>query len=166
MTSLVFWPFLTYLPSLSYSITSLFGGLSWTPLPTLIWDVTKERFHCYFVLLSFDKSFWRRKTQLTAFWKESGWWKFATLEQLLFINNIFLEGSTLNFSYTKKYNSQMKTGQNNKCDITLYGFDSKYISKIKIPWQSQIGSRWGSLKYNSTKIVDYSSGEFLTIFVI
>ena len=133
MTSLVFWPFLTYLPSLSYSITSLFGGLSWTPLPTLIWDVTNERSHCYFVLLSFDKSFRRRKTQLTAFRKESGWWKFATLEQLLFINYIFLEGSTLNFSYPKKYNSQMKTGQNNKCDNTLYGFDSKYISKIKIP---------------------------------
>ena len=26
MTSLVFWPFLTYLPTLSYSITSLFWG--------------------------------------------------------------------------------------------------------------------------------------------
>ena len=39
----LFWSFLTYLPTLSYSITSLFG-LSWTPLPTLIWDVINGRF--------------------------------------------------------------------------------------------------------------------------
>ena len=40
MTSLVFWLFLTYLVLL-YNIP--FGGLSWTPLPTLIWDVINER---------------------------------------------------------------------------------------------------------------------------
>ena len=33
MMSHVIWPFLTYLPTLSYF---LFWGLSWTPLPTLI----------------------------------------------------------------------------------------------------------------------------------
>ena len=42
MTSLVFWPFLTYLPTLSYSIKSLFGGYLGS-LPTLIWDVINER---------------------------------------------------------------------------------------------------------------------------
>ena len=37
LVSHVFWPFLTYLPTLSYSKTSFFleGGLFWTPLPTL-----------------------------------------------------------------------------------------------------------------------------------
>ena len=32
----------TYLPTLSYSITSLFGGYLGPPLPTLIWDVINE----------------------------------------------------------------------------------------------------------------------------
>ena len=39
----VFWLFLTYLPTLSYSITSLFGGYLEPPLPTLLWDVINER---------------------------------------------------------------------------------------------------------------------------
>jgi hypothetical protein len=43
MTPLVFWPFLTYLPTLSYSITSPLGGYLGPPLPTLIWDVINER---------------------------------------------------------------------------------------------------------------------------
>ena len=37
MNFLVFWPFLTYLPTSSYSITSLFWGYY-----TLIWDVSNE----------------------------------------------------------------------------------------------------------------------------
>jgi hypothetical protein len=40
MSSHCFWPFLTYLPTylvLLYNVR--FGGLSWTPLPTLISDV-------------------------------------------------------------------------------------------------------------------------------
>ena len=38
MTSHIFWPFLTYPPTLSYSITSDFGVyLGPPPLPTLIW---------------------------------------------------------------------------------------------------------------------------------
>ena len=44
MTSLVFWPFLTYLPTylvLLYNVPFL--ELSWTPLPTLILDVNNER---------------------------------------------------------------------------------------------------------------------------
>ena len=36
MTSHVFWPILTYLPTLSYSITYLFWAIL-DPLPTLIW---------------------------------------------------------------------------------------------------------------------------------
>ena len=40
MTSLVFWLFLTYLVLL-YNVP--FGGLSWTPLPTIIRDVINER---------------------------------------------------------------------------------------------------------------------------
>ena len=115
---------------------------------------TCTRYHiCYLVLLSFDESFWRRKTQRTASWKQSGWWKFATLEQLLFISYLVFRRQHAEFFLSKKI---VKLN-------ALYGFDSRYI---KIPWQSQIGSRWRSLKYNSTKIVDYSSGEFLTIFVI
>ena len=42
MTSLVFWPFLTYLPTFSYFITSLFWAIL-DPLPTVIWDVINER---------------------------------------------------------------------------------------------------------------------------
>ena len=44
MTSLVFWPFLTYPPTylvLLYNVPFL--GLSCTPLPTLQWDVINER---------------------------------------------------------------------------------------------------------------------------
>ena len=46
MTSLVFWPFLTYLPTLSYSIRSLFGVIlaSLPYLHNLLWDVINERF--------------------------------------------------------------------------------------------------------------------------
>ena len=44
MTSHVFWPFLTYLPTLSYSITSEFGGYLEPPfLPTLISEVINGR---------------------------------------------------------------------------------------------------------------------------
>ena len=43
MTSHVFWPFLTYLLTLSYSITSDFGGYLGPPLPTLISDVINGR---------------------------------------------------------------------------------------------------------------------------
>ena len=44
MTSHVFWPFLTYLPTLSYFITPYFGDyLPWTSLPTLISDVINVR---------------------------------------------------------------------------------------------------------------------------
>ena len=39
MTSHVFWPFLTYLVLL-YNVPFLV--LSWTPLPTLIWDVINK----------------------------------------------------------------------------------------------------------------------------
>ena len=42
MTSHVFWPFLTCLPTLSY-YNVRFSGLSWTPLPTLISDVINGR---------------------------------------------------------------------------------------------------------------------------
>ena len=42
MTSHAFWLFLTYLPTLSYSITSHFRGYLRPPLPTLIWDVNNE----------------------------------------------------------------------------------------------------------------------------
>ena len=47
MTSLVFWPFSTYLPTylvLLYNVP--YWGLSWTPLPTLLWDVINERSQC------------------------------------------------------------------------------------------------------------------------
>ena len=43
MTSHVFWPFLTYLPTLSHSITSHFGSYLGPPLPTLISDVINGR---------------------------------------------------------------------------------------------------------------------------
>ena len=43
MTSLVFWPFLTYLPTLSYSMTSLFWDYLGPTLPTLVRDVINER---------------------------------------------------------------------------------------------------------------------------
>ena len=43
MTSLIFWSFLTYLPTLFYSITSLFWGYFGPPLPTLIRDVINGR---------------------------------------------------------------------------------------------------------------------------
>ena len=44
MTSLIFWPFLTYLPTLSYPITSNFGGYLGPPyLLTLMWDVINGR---------------------------------------------------------------------------------------------------------------------------
>ena len=49
MTALVFWPFLTYLPTylvLLYNVP--FFELSWTPLHTLIWDVINERSRTYF----------------------------------------------------------------------------------------------------------------------
>ena len=41
---MVFWPFLTYLPTylvLLYNVP--FSGLSWNPLSSLIWDVINER---------------------------------------------------------------------------------------------------------------------------
>ena len=44
MTSLIIWPFLTYLPTylvLLYDVR--FWGLSWSPLPTLISDVINGR---------------------------------------------------------------------------------------------------------------------------
>ena len=43
MTSHVFWPFFTYLPTLSYSITSNFGGYLGPTLPTLISDIINGR---------------------------------------------------------------------------------------------------------------------------
>ena len=46
MTSLVFWPFLTYLPTylvLLYNVP-FWGYLGPPRLPTLIWDVINERF--------------------------------------------------------------------------------------------------------------------------
>ena len=52
MTSVVFWPFLTYLPTMSddfYPIASHIWELFWTPLPTLKSDVIYGRSHRNFI---------------------------------------------------------------------------------------------------------------------
>ena len=71
--------------------------------------------------------FWKRKIQLVAFYKQSGWWKFEFSETHKFSvlelwnsffssATLFLEDSQLIFLLQK--NCQIKKGQNNKYDIT------------------------------------------------
>jgi len=75
MTSHVFWPFLTYLPTLSYSITSDFGGYLGPPLPTLISDVIngcspseKNELHIILqedILIKEKKSIWKMWNEIS-----------------------------------------------------------------------------------------------------
>ena len=93
-------------------------------------------------LLSYDNFFWRRKTQLAAFWKQSGGWKFAFPEKFAFSESLkfsrqitifrfssatlFLEGSMLNFSYPKKLSNDGRSdwlNQSNKilaCNLWIW----------------------------------------------
>ena len=61
LTSLIFWPFLTYPPTLSYLLYNVpfLGGLSWTSLPTLILnhEIYLNRASCLFQLTRIINSF-------------------------------------------------------------------------------------------------------------